>query len=389
MAMVKLKGYDLSNVDFSYLSNFTDTDSISNNIKQYVAVAVEKGLISGFEDNTFRGQATITRAEAATLLWRAFQYGNDNKVVDTPNNVAPSQTVVTSPTTQNTQVAPTPTPTQTEPVAEPTAEPTEEPTPEPTEKPYKVDTLVKADVEDRYYYSYDSNNTIYYVENNMVYSVDVNTGSKNTVLSADKLVIDNDEMTLEDFEIDNVFYDINNNALGVAGEYKTVKTANNVNPYYCYAVRNGNVIGGDEWENTSTKFIGVLDNGDFVGGGEFLQNGSDVYYWARWYGSGMLLLKDIDNFHDYGIDNEVVFKDTEYAGFGKDYIMTATSDGTFTAYNFKGKELYKITADDYEIKDANRSKLNLENIRSLIVTSNNNIIFYDTNAKAFRMVSEN
>jgi len=80
MAMVKLKGYDLGDVDYSILSRFRDVASISNYIKVYVAIAVEKGLINGFEDNTFRGQATLTRAEAATLLWRAFQFGNDNKV---------------------------------------------------------------------------------------------------------------------------------------------------------------------------------------------------------------------------------------------------------------------------------------------------------------------
>ena len=80
LSMVKLKGYDVSNVDYSYLSQFTDTNSISNSLKAYVAVAVEKDLISGFDDGTFRGQDTLTRAEAATLLWRAFQYGNDNKV---------------------------------------------------------------------------------------------------------------------------------------------------------------------------------------------------------------------------------------------------------------------------------------------------------------------
>ena len=85
VSMVKLKGYDVSNVDYSYLSQFTDVNSISNSLKAYVAVAVEKDLISGFDDGTFRGQNTLTRAEAATLLWRAFQYGNDNKVVDILN----------------------------------------------------------------------------------------------------------------------------------------------------------------------------------------------------------------------------------------------------------------------------------------------------------------
>lgn len=79
VSLVKLKGYNVDNVDYSYISKFKDSNSVSNDLKKYIAVAIEKGLITGFEDNTFRGQDTLTRAEAATLLCRAFQLGNDNK----------------------------------------------------------------------------------------------------------------------------------------------------------------------------------------------------------------------------------------------------------------------------------------------------------------------
>ena len=61
--------------ELSYLTKFTDSDSISDGLKKYVAVAIERGLIEGFPDNTIRGQATVTRAEAAVLLWRAVQKG--------------------------------------------------------------------------------------------------------------------------------------------------------------------------------------------------------------------------------------------------------------------------------------------------------------------------
>ena len=130
VSMVKLKGYDVSNVDYAYLSQFTDVNSISNSLKAYVAVAVEKNLISGFDDGTFRGQNTLTRAEAATLLWRAFQYGNDNKVVDTPD------TPVTTPpaTTATTPPATTTPPTQTTEEPQQTPDNTTE-TPAPTETP--------------------------------------------------------------------------------------------------------------------------------------------------------------------------------------------------------------------------------------------------------------
>ena len=80
VALVKLKGYDTKSADQSMLKTmFSDYESISESAKPYVAAAVERGLVSGYEDGTFRGQDSISRAEAAAMLWRAFQYGNDNK----------------------------------------------------------------------------------------------------------------------------------------------------------------------------------------------------------------------------------------------------------------------------------------------------------------------
>jgi len=109
VAMVKLKGYDLSEVDYSVLSAFKDVASISNSIKVYVAIAVEKGLINGFNDGTFRGQATLTRAQAATLLWRAFQFGSDNKSSATDSSVAQGSQETSGPVVDPGQNA---TPTQ-------------------------------------------------------------------------------------------------------------------------------------------------------------------------------------------------------------------------------------------------------------------------------------
>lgn len=97
VTLVKLKGYDISLADESILAMFTDTYSISDSAKSYVAVAVERGLISGYEDKTFRGKSTISRAEAATLLWRAFQYGNDPAVDTSPEEVVESSSVPNTP----------------------------------------------------------------------------------------------------------------------------------------------------------------------------------------------------------------------------------------------------------------------------------------------------
>ena len=71
--LVSVLGYELSYDYIQYIfSKFTDTNTISNNLAPYVAAAVKNNLISGFDDNTFRGQDTLTRAEAATLISRAF-----------------------------------------------------------------------------------------------------------------------------------------------------------------------------------------------------------------------------------------------------------------------------------------------------------------------------
>lgn len=181
VALVKLKGYDLLGADESILTTmFTDASSISSDAKKYVAVAVERGLISGYEDNTFKGQSSITRAEAATLLWRAYQYGNDNKFVPSINNDDLSNTNPTiAPITEPVE-EPTPKPIKTprpvktpEPTEEPTPtpEPTEEPTPTPipaTEKPWEIITIDDAYLDDEMsheYMTYDSNNNyVYYYD---------------------------------------------------------------------------------------------------------------------------------------------------------------------------------------------------------------------------------
>ncbi|WP_248923902.1 S-layer homology domain-containing protein [Paenibacillus hamazuiensis] len=50
---------------------FKDADKIPAGSVGYVQVAIEKGLINGFEDNTFRPNQPVTRAQIAALLDRA------------------------------------------------------------------------------------------------------------------------------------------------------------------------------------------------------------------------------------------------------------------------------------------------------------------------------
>ncbi|WP_232697137.1 S-layer homology domain-containing protein [Brevibacillus daliensis] len=72
VAMVRLLGYDQSKTpNLKLLNKFDDEHKISNNLRSFIAIALETELIKGFNDDTFRPQNAITRAEAASLLYRA------------------------------------------------------------------------------------------------------------------------------------------------------------------------------------------------------------------------------------------------------------------------------------------------------------------------------
>lgn len=75
VALVKVLGYSTNDVqDANTLSyRFSDVGNISYGLRDYVAIATEKQLISGYEDGTFRPDKPITRAEVATLLYRVIK----------------------------------------------------------------------------------------------------------------------------------------------------------------------------------------------------------------------------------------------------------------------------------------------------------------------------
>lgn len=215
VALVKLKGYDVSVADLGMLQTmFSDYDSISESAKRYVAVAVERGLVSGYDDGTFKGQKSITRAEAATLIWRANQYGSDNKIIGS----------------EATAITATPVPVQTPapttiPTSEPTAEPTEEPAPTP--KPYKIDKLADAKITDNSL-STLYNNSIYYADelNCCIYKIDIETGKSEVYCDTSDLVLeenqDNNVVEYSNYKPVQVYYDKINDKLLMIGIYRTL-----------------------------------------------------------------------------------------------------------------------------------------------------------------------
>lgn len=408
VSMVKLKGYDINKADYSCLGQFTDVNSISNDLKKYVAVAVEKDLISGFEDSTFRGQASLTRAEAATLLWRAFQYGNDNKVVDT--QTTPKQTPNTTVTTPTT----TPSPTQAPTVAEPTAAPKQTSKPTPASKPYTVNTLVKADVDKSeyrsiyygvntpvYHITSDGVDTIYYLEKGHVYSINIHSKEVADLLDTTTLDDNSDLMSPKAFDVRSICYDIYNNRLLILGNSGLYSLKNNTvqfvtnkyfGDYYPYRIlnttSNGNfivhthntyrdtsnctmLVDGQSYELLPEPWFGVnIDSIDSRDGVYFINTNGLTKY-------------------DF-VDSKTVWKPsiTIYAvGISQDGFIAADTNTIYYG-TLNGELTAKLTSDEYNIID--KTPVNLRNAdEKLLLMKDNVIIFYDTSAKAFRMISEN
>ena len=189
VALVKLKGYDTLGADESILDvMFTDAESISDNARIYVATAIERGLVSGYQDRTFRGQDSITRAEAATMLWRAYQYGDDNKVFDeeiTAPTTAPQSTTVPSSTTKPIKTS--------APIED--NDTTEMPKIESSDKNYIIDTIVKANVSNSHLYATDDGEYIYYYdgEDDAIYKINIENSSKIKICTLSSLEYENYE----------------------------------------------------------------------------------------------------------------------------------------------------------------------------------------------------
>ncbi|WP_308637360.1 S-layer homology domain-containing protein [Paenibacillus silvisoli] len=85
VAVVKLAGLNKATASDhgSVKKLFKDAAGISEYAKDYVVLAVENGLISGFPDDTFRAQQPISRAQAAAILYRLYRDDNES-----PNTAA-------------------------------------------------------------------------------------------------------------------------------------------------------------------------------------------------------------------------------------------------------------------------------------------------------------
>lgn len=73
-ALVKIGGLDKQYTGSEdALNAYKDSDKISPHLRKYISVAIQAGLLQGYEEHTLRPDAGITRAETVTLLFRAIK----------------------------------------------------------------------------------------------------------------------------------------------------------------------------------------------------------------------------------------------------------------------------------------------------------------------------
>lgn len=68
VAIVIASGHENDKYSLKTLNKFSDKDQISSNLRKYVAIAVENGLMSGHSNGTFEPRGYLTRAQVSKLM---------------------------------------------------------------------------------------------------------------------------------------------------------------------------------------------------------------------------------------------------------------------------------------------------------------------------------
>ena len=72
----------LEKADGNLEDEFTDADTVNDDLKKNVFAAYKNGIIIGYENSEIRGNIPVTRAECAVLITRALDFGNSDKPSD-------------------------------------------------------------------------------------------------------------------------------------------------------------------------------------------------------------------------------------------------------------------------------------------------------------------
>ena len=82
VAVIKAMHIDKATADLTYLDKFTDKWEISEDLRPYIALAVEYGVMQGTGSDTFSPRKALTRAEACTLFARYLMEIKDTLNID-------------------------------------------------------------------------------------------------------------------------------------------------------------------------------------------------------------------------------------------------------------------------------------------------------------------
>ena len=415
VALVKLKGYDTSLFDESILkAMFTDWQSISEGARKYVAIAVEQGLISGYDDNTFKGQSSITRAEAATLLWRAYQYDSDNKVFEPEDVELPTETE--KPIEQET--------IEKEPIED--KDIVEEIQTEP-EYLYELKTiadgvsnidLICNDDKGNLYYidglkSHDTGIDIYYTNDNPIMKVTKNGNSATAIF--DKYDIgnlsDRDDLTkkqianrLEETSILTIGYNKNDDCLyALVSQYD----------YYVYNITEKNFVKLEEkptgeeqalmrFDSTNSMYLGWLKYMNYnideahremfgyarIGDKAFANmdiiDGKNVVYTKQ--GKIYVINSRTGEYDevDYYIPDSTIVK---LIGADEDYIY-AVGKNTIYGIDLNGDYEVLFTTDDVDNVDGKTINFDEIQYKTACVDNDGTIYYWDKNYQAIRQISK-
>lgn len=439
VSLVKLKGYNVDNVDYSYISKFKDSNSISNDLKKYVSVAIEKELISGYEDNTFRGQDTLTRAEAATLLCRAFQLGNDNKTTnsnsvyldpsevnsnvnnetnkeesknDSESDLSDSEnssgnTIINNNTTINNNGSINvnngvinnnySSENESEKEDEENNSVVEEEN-ENEDTPYheyEIDTLVEANTKYRLYTSHEDN--LYYIEGDTIYKVNMITRDKETVIDFEDIVVNYEGKNYTASSIRSLFYDNKRDTLAVYGDFENKTVFGDSSGIYARAVSvpDCEYLEINKSMSDYPHILGVTKNGyvpeqygigfysgpefkrivEFKGGIDFYEKDNSIHFISN----GRYAI------YDYNELKEVVnYKNVTSAGINKNDVVFIGNN----QFMFVNDESNVFSTEDIYVKDY--GSLNTNNFEKLcFINSNNDVVVYDKINKCFRIIYKN
>ena len=87
VAIVTACGINPEYADESVLDKYTDRESISKEYRGIIAVALERGVLSGFDDGRLRMNAPVTRAQFATFMSRISVPEWQNGLIDGDGNI--------------------------------------------------------------------------------------------------------------------------------------------------------------------------------------------------------------------------------------------------------------------------------------------------------------